>query len=193
MAEQVEDLIQRLHAMGKLTGDYNAMLKLIAEEERRLPNDHMVYVLKGWVLAGMGEIDGARNAYDRAIRLNPRSAWGHFRKGELLRDQDECQKAHECFARAVELKPKRTDFWLEKGFMEEELMQMNAAITSFENAIQRGENTGFGWYGKSRILVYQEKYEDALEAVRMAIELNPHEQEFRMHEKYIQDLLREWA
>ncbi|MBD3387908.1 MAG: tetratricopeptide repeat protein [Candidatus Altiarchaeales archaeon] len=184
-------LMKRLISMARLTADPSTLIRTIYEEEQRNPDNHMVYVLKGWAQSGMGKNTAALESFDRAIELNPRSAWGYYGKGEALRELRRFDEALKCFSRAVELKPRRADFWLSKGFMEEEVGMLKAAGESFKKAISLGDRSGWAQYGQSRLLVYEERLEEALDECRNAMQLSPDEEEFKMHEAFILDLIKD--
>ena len=179
MADPAEDLIQRLIAMSRLTGDYKSMLKAIEDQERRTPEEHTVYVLKGWVQTQLKEYDKASESFDKALKLNPKSAWAYFRKGQLLEEREDHIEALICFVKAVKLKPARADFWIEKAAAEAQLEKFPQALKSFEKAIKLGDKTGVSWYGKARILHLQGNVKEAAKACDNAMAQNPAEGEYR--------------
>ncbi|MFH1054785.1 MAG: tetratricopeptide repeat protein [Candidatus Altiarchaeota archaeon] len=191
MAGPSDELMSRLLAMSKLTGSEDAMLKLISDYEQRYPDDPMVHVLLGWSLTRLGRYDEAASCFERALELNPKSAWAYFRKGELLQVQSMYKEALLCYIKAVKLKMHNPDFWLSKALMEDELGRVEDALHSYEKSISLGEKSGWGWFWKSRILLFQERFEDSLEACLKAIEQNPEEEEFRQLKDIVTERLGE--
>jgi tetratricopeptide (TPR) repeat protein len=190
MAEPTtEDLMRKLIAMGRLTQDPALMLKAIEEDVNERPLDPMVHVLKGWALSQSGDPGKAEVEFDRAIALNPRSAWAQFRKGEMLRDAGRFRESLQCLAAAARLKPGRPDFWVERGMVEDELGLIDDSYASYGKAIACGDRTGRGWAGKARILTHLNRLEEALDAVRNAMRLDPGEDGFRRMEAAILEKL----
>jgi tetratricopeptide (TPR) repeat protein len=187
MEDQVGELMSKLIAMSKLTNDYDTMLKVISEAEGKLYGEPMLYVLKGWVHANQGDYDKAIGAYDNAIKLNPRAAWAHYRKGQALADQERYADAKRCLDAAVKLKPNKPEFWVEKAIVDDELNRLNESFEAYENAIRLGDKTGWGWAGKARILAFLNRLEESLDAIRAAMKLNPQEEGFRKLETHILD------
>jgi len=179
MAEPIEEYLSKLTAMANLSGDYRSVLNSIQSTERSLPNHHMINVIKGMCFHGLQEDERAAEEYEKAIKLNPNSAWAYFRKGELHRDLGEYGQALDCFRKATEYKPHRPDFWVERGFVEEELDDVPSALKSYEESINHGSDRGWGWYGKARCLIYAQRFEEAQDALKNALDLNPDEQEFK--------------
>lgn len=180
----------KLIAMSKLTGDPQAILNEVLEQERRMPDEPMVKVLKGWAYSKIGDFPKASQAFDRAIELNPQSFWAYFRKGQMLAKRDKYREALACFNVAVRLRPKKVDFWLEKAFTEDELGMITVAYHSYDKATQLGDKTGWAWFGKARILAFLNRFDDALEAVRAGIKMDPEEPAFKDVEEYVLDKLR---
>lgn len=190
MADSSEELMQKLVAMSKLTDDYDGMLRGLEREEKRQPDEHMVFVLKGWALHNLKRYDEAEKSFDRAIELNPRSAWAFFRKGQLLADINRDEEALECLNSAVRLKPRRPDFWVEKGLLEDRREGISESFKSYEKAIRLGDKTGWAQSGKARILTYLNRFEEALDAIRIAMKQDPEEEAFKTYEQVILDKIR---
>ncbi len=184
MGETADELTGTLLAMSKLTGDPEALLKRI-DEGRDSKDDHMLYVLKGLMLTKLKRYEDAEKAFNTAIKINPRSGWAQYRKGEMYFDMGENEKALGCFEKACDLKPNNGDFWVHKGLVEYELNRFKEAYESFERGIHRGDKTGWGWFGKSRVLVILNLLEDALDAVRIAADINPNDGAFIEQERLI--------
>jgi tetratricopeptide (TPR) repeat protein len=189
MADPVTALEHKLLAMSKLTSDYRSLLRVISEEEKKAPGEHMIHVLKGWALSNLGEYDKAEESFKKALQLNPRSAWAQYRRGEMLQRKGRHRDALECFDRAVYIKPRRADFWLAKAAAEDELAMVPEAFNSYRKAVLSGDKSGRGLFGKARILAYMNRLDEALDAVRSAIKLNADDMEYPELEQYILDKL----
>jgi tetratricopeptide (TPR) repeat protein len=185
MAENADKLADKLLAMGKLTGDPQAMLKKVDEEHDKYSEDHMFHVLRGFALAKLKRYDESLDSLKKALELNPRSAWANYRMGEVYYELEDYETAITYFEKACQLKPANSAFWLQKALSEFESNKIKDAYKSFEKAIHRGDKTGWGWLGKSKVLVILNMLDDALEAARMAKKVNPSDEVFKMQEDYI--------
>jgi len=190
MAESVDEFIGRLVAMSRLTDDFGGLLRVVEEKERSLPDEHMIKVLKGWALHNLKRYDEAERSFDEAIALNPRSAWAFFRKGQMLAETGRDEDALACFGKAVALKPRRADFWVQKGQAEDRLGRLSDSFGSYERAIQLGDRSGWPQAGRARVLTFLNRFEEALDAVRTAMKLDPEEEAFRAYEQVILDKMR---
>ncbi|MFH0861969.1 MAG: tetratricopeptide repeat protein [Candidatus Altiarchaeota archaeon] len=190
MAESIDEFMGRLMAMSKLTDDFSGLLRVVEAKEKSEPDDHMIKVLKGWILQNMRRNDDAERSFDEALSLNPRSAWASFRKGQLLFELGRDDEALACFGKAVKLKPLRADFWIEKALVEDRLGKISGSLDSYEKAIRLGDKSGWALAGKARIQTYLNRFEEALDTIRAAIKLEPQEEAFKAHEQVILDKMR---
>jgi tetratricopeptide (TPR) repeat protein len=189
---KAEAVIQRFLAMSKLNQDPGVMLRAIQAEKKRFPVEPTLWVLEGWMLSQTGDFPAATKSLEKALRLNPKSAWAHFHMGRMLAEQGRHREAVAAFGAALKLKPKRPDFWLEKAFSEDEVGDIPPAYDSYERAISLGDKTGWGWCGKAKIFTHLNRLNDALEAARMAQKLDPSEEDFKRMEQVILDRMSIW-
>ena len=181
----MEGFEEKMLAMSKLTGSDKAMLDLIAKYEDVKSQDHMVFVFKGWVLTRMGDFNAAQSAFERALLLKPTSAWGNFRYGELLMKMDKPRDAFIHFVKACEKKPDRHDFWLARGECEYIIDKVKDAYHSFDSAIKKGDVSGFGLAGKSRIMMLLDMKSQAYETISEALQLDPENKDFKKQKEFI--------
>ena|GEM_PF-5255142 len=187
--DPADRLFKKLLAMNRLTGDADAMLEVIDPELRRHPGNHMLYILRGWVFQNDGRPDQALMEYNKALDINPDSAWANFRMGQSYADKDSHEKALSCLTRACELKPERPDFWIEKGEAEYNTDKIKDAFHSYDKAIKLGDKTGWAWFGKSRILIYLDMLDDALEAANNALNMDGENETFQKHIGFVKQKL----
>jgi tetratricopeptide (TPR) repeat protein len=188
--DPVGECLSKLLAMSKLSQDPHILLKNILEQERRMPDEPELKVVKGITQMQTGEHEKALVSFDEAITLNPRSFWAYYHKGRALMSLGRSKDALECFDKAVSIRKNKPEIWVEKALCEDELALLGQAYESYEKAVQAGDKTGRGWFGKSRILAYINRFDEALEAVRTAQKLDPDEEEYRQAQQFILDKLR---
>lgn len=128
------------------------------------------------------------NRYSDALRLcndliglEPDYALIHMKKGQILFLLKEFEEAKKSFEEAISIDPKNEIGYLQKGNCLIELKQHDEAISVFENRISTWNNENahiirkdidpYFYHGKSKALLFLQKYEQALEAINQAIML----------------------
>ncbi|HEX7777311.1 MAG TPA: sulfotransferase [Parvibaculum sp.] len=128
-----------LHLLGLIafeTGAYDKAERLIgsAVKASRKPSANML-VNYGNPLREQGKFDEARNAYDRALKLDPAYADAYLERGIMKKYNYEYQSALDDFAKAIELRPdyalayaRSSEVKMDMGLFREALVFCNQAL-----------------------------------------------------------------
>ena len=94
--------------------------------------------LLGQCMEGLGQLQGAKKAYQSGIDLNEaqgiRSAWPHYHLGSLLHDEGDFAQAEAALSRAVESDPLNVPARLELGIVLGKLGKLPRAAEALEAA-----------------------------------------------------------
>ena len=119
--------------------------------------------------------DEAIQAYDEAIRLDPRYAKPWNNKGRSLEEQGKYDEAVEAYDEAIRLDPEFNNAWINKGYSLEKLGRLNEAVLCYDEIIRRTSG-----YDKARVLYLKSvalydlgERDDAIRTLNEAIEINP--------------------
>jgi len=83
------------------------------------------------------------------------------------------QKLAQFASRALELDPEEPYAMLVRGFSDSVEGRFDAALEGVNRAVAKSPNDAFGWLALARILVNEERPEEAEKAIRHAMRLNP--------------------
>ena len=121
----------------------------------------------------VGNLDGAIESYNKAIKLKPDYAEAYNNRGTAWEGKKEYDKALKDYDKAIELEPNyavayynRGNTWGEKGEYDKALKDLNKAIELDPNYADAYSGRGVAWRNKK-------EYDKALEDFNKAIELNP--------------------
>ncbi|MCZ6691759.1 MAG: tetratricopeptide repeat protein [Planctomycetota bacterium] len=139
------------------------------------------YSLKGRALGGLGRIDEAILASDRAIELEPMhgSPWSH--RAHLLAEKGLKAEALAALDRAQELGPYSHDVQHNRGMALERLGLTKEAALAYARAVAIDPECSGAQGGLGGTLVNLMRYEEGERALRKAIELDPDHARFRIN------------
>ena len=145
---------------------YNIKLKMN-------PEDHILWVKKGIILAKRGHHEEALNAYDKALEVNPSDyvAWGN--KGLILEYRCRYNEALDAYNKALEIEPNAYEVWGNKGLIFNYLGRYEEALNAYNKALEINPNIDNLWSNKSVILAKLDRYEEALNVHEKLMEINP--------------------
>ncbi|UZQ53263.1 serine/threonine-protein kinase [Trichothermofontia sichuanensis B231] len=118
-------------------------------------------LLRGNLLLKLGRLDGAIEAYDRAIQANPNNVDAWYRKAEALRTLNHPTEALGCYERVVQLQPNHYEAWSHRGILLLRVKQYEAALASFDRALQWVPYWSLIWFLRSVTLKQLGRHSDA--------------------------------
>ncbi len=134
---------------------------------------------RGHALTGMGNLEEALAAFNRAIALKPDYANAWSNRSVALWRMGKYDDALTSNQRAIELAPFSSQAWFNQGRILTTLGKFEDAVTSYERALKGDANVGDKpsladiWVNQSGVLWRLERYEKAIVAADSAITLNP--------------------
>jgi tetratricopeptide (TPR) repeat protein len=91
---------------------------------------------KGYSLTELGYAEEALEAYNRALEIEPKSAWAWARKGRTLRLLGRYDEALASYDRALELNSRFAWAWTGKGQVLERMGQIERALAAHQTATE---------------------------------------------------------
>ncbi|MFQ5839083.1 MAG: tetratricopeptide repeat protein, partial [Thermoplasmata archaeon] len=130
-----------------------------------------LYLLKGAHYRQQGDMDQCLEAFESVLEEDPRCVEGYQGKAEVFIKQGRWEEAYECVKAALELESTHPELWEIKAQIEEMLGQVDETMRSLQVSLRYdGENLG-ALKMLGRLLLGQEKYEEALEVFERAAEI----------------------
>ncbi|MFH1656114.1 MAG: tetratricopeptide repeat protein [Candidatus Omnitrophota bacterium] len=120
---------------------YNQKLYDKAFESYRLagilnPSDPKIRVGSGLVLSALGDLEGAIEEMETAIKISPHHADAYYRLSLLLKKTGENKKAIESLKKAVKLSPKYIEYLLELGTAHYDEKDFKSALDLYKRALE---------------------------------------------------------
>jgi tetratricopeptide (TPR) repeat protein len=120
-----------------------------------------------------GNIPDAIATLQWAVASNPRHADAYFRLGIALEKLGDSGGAIAAYDRATQLRPSLTEAWFRAGALVYTLGHRDEAIGCFRRAAATGGTTSFGRLGKARALLTENRHQEAEQALRQTLALDP--------------------
>jgi tetratricopeptide (TPR) repeat protein len=120
-----------------------------------------------------GNIPDAIATLQWAVASNPRHADAYFRLGIALEKLGDSGEAIAAYDRATQLRPSLTEAWFRAGALVYTLGHRDEAIGCFRRAAATGGTTSFGRLGKARALLTEDRRQEAEQALRQTLALDP--------------------
>jgi tetratricopeptide (TPR) repeat protein len=121
---------------------------------------------------GVGELDDAIECLEKAVRLDPRSTVYRIELAETLRKAGQLEDAIAAYDKVLEAEPE----YLEaiEGLVEVALAQgdIERAERMSEKLVELGESSARSWWLRGRIHRERHRLEQAVEALRRAVDLD---------------------
>jgi cyclophilin family peptidyl-prolyl cis-trans isomerase/tetratricopeptide (TPR) repeat protein len=192
-----EEALLRARELSPLNTDHSANLarlhsaraRLTQGEERRdhleqalayyadatslSPNNAQLFNEWGQTYHLMGDLDRAKEMYDRSLALDDRYDQTFLLLAELYEAKGEWKSALEAYERAIEIKPKALNTYLLLGQLQMSLEQWQSAEETYERALELRPSAADAYSGLGYAYSQQGDLESALQAYQRAVELRP--------------------
>jgi predicted O-linked N-acetylglucosamine transferase (SPINDLY family) len=161
--------------LGRSLIDLNRAEEAIGNFDKAIalePDSAEAFMGKGNALRWLRRFEQALPNYDQALQINPDFAEAHVNRGGTLVALNRFSEAGESYDKAIALKPD-PDTYKQAGDLCSTLFRFTAAIAFYENAIALRPGYAAAHYRRAYALRSSKRYDEALESVEKAIELDP--------------------
>jgi len=143
------------------------------------------WLKKGYELSLNGSDEGALQAYEKALQIDPENSLAWINKANVLyrlnRTSESSQayhKALEITDKMIEADPKNVTLWLGKGILLNNVGDIEGAVEAFDNASKIDPEDDMAWKMKGVLLARDlQRYDEAVEAYDVALQINPEDGE----------------
>lgn len=142
-----------------------------------LAHQSQTYFYHGLQLARAGDLAGALEFYDRAIKLQPQAHQYWFNKALTFCYLQNFEEALAAYDQAINLKPDFFKAWYNRGAVLGELGDCEAAIASFDTAIDIKPDYAEAWSAKGLALLKLGLIAEAIASYDNALHLSPEDPE----------------
>jgi tetratricopeptide (TPR) repeat protein len=145
----------------------------LQEATRLTPDDIRAHVALALALRGKGRLDEAIGEHKKAVNLAPGDAFSHLHFGETLFMNSRLDEAIKEFREAARLEPGSADahVWLGRCLT---MRNLDGAIATYRTAIRLKPEMEAGiQFELGMILSNEDRVDEAIAALRRAVELNP--------------------
>jgi tetratricopeptide (TPR) repeat protein len=179
---QLQALIN-LYTKGQHKEALNQASKLLTE----FPNSVTLYNIVGVANQGLGNLDEAIEAYQKAIDFKPDHFPAHYSLGTIFQNLDRLDEALDSYIKAAVIKPNDFGVYNNLGIVLQMQGKLNEAVTYYNKAVATKPNYAEAYNNMGVALQAQDKTEDAKKAYLTALKIKPD-----YHDAYnnVGDLLR---
>ena len=128
-------------------------------------------IMKGRVLACLGQIEDAIGCYNGVLSNNPNDHCALCNKAEALRVSGRLEEALSSIDASLTIRENASNYNT-KGVILEDMGRYDQALSLYGKAISLERNSSY-YYNKGNCLMLQGKYELAIESFDQALEINP--------------------
>ena len=111
-------------------------LKEASQLLQQFPSSVTLYNISGAANGGLGLLDAAIEAYNKALSIKPDYADAYFNMGIALKDQEKLEEAIEAYNKALAIKPDYAEAYYNMGNDMKDKGEFDAAIYSYKQALK---------------------------------------------------------
>src|SRR5579872_3187707 len=137
------------------------------------PDNPLIHHDLGLACLEAGRIPDAIQALQRAVATNPLYSDAYFRLGIAAEAVGNMREAIAAYHRATELQPSLAEAWFRVGALVFTLGHHKEAIACFRRAAATNSNGRFGRLAKARVLLIEDRNQEAEQVLRHALALDP--------------------
>jgi tetratricopeptide (TPR) repeat protein len=179
-SQEEVDQLMALYNEGQLGAVVGQAQKLIEQ----YPHAFVIWNVLGAANNGLGRINEAVEAFQKATQLNPSNPDGHNNLGTALQDQGKLAEAMEALNKALSLKPDYTEAYYNMGNVLLGQGELEEAIEAYKKALSLKPDFVKAYYNMGNALQKQGKPEEAIEAYKKSLSLKPdYAEAYRNHSR----------
>ena len=165
-----------LSAYARLCVEHEAPVPAVATLEaltRLHPNVAEYFYLLGITQLQLAESDGAVEALERSLELDPQQVLPLIALGLSFKDQKRYAESKEVLLRALQVMPEHNDTLAALAEVEEGLGELDLAEQRVQRALELRPDSAEALYVLGRIRMAQGRYEEARDALVRSVEIQP--------------------
>ena len=168
-SQEEVDQLMALYNQGQLAAVVGQTQKLIEQ----YPHAFVIWNILGAANKGLGRLNEAVAAFQKATQLNPSNPDGHNNLGTALQDQGKLAEAIEAYQEALSLKPDYAEAYNNMGNTLKEQNELEESIEAYKKALSLKPDYAEAYNNMSNTLKDQGKLEEAIEVYKKALYLKP--------------------
>ncbi|MDC3205786.1 tetratricopeptide repeat protein, partial [Paracoccaceae bacterium] len=157
----------------------------------QFPNSINIYNIIGAANKGLGKLENAVEAYNKALSIKPDYADAYYNMGNALKEQGKLDEAIEAYTKAISLKPDYADAYYNMGIALREQGKLEEAMQAYTEVLSLKPDYAEAYYSMGNTLQEQGKIDKAIEAYDKALFIKPDFAEAHRNlsviKKYIRD------
>jgi tetratricopeptide (TPR) repeat protein len=154
-------------------GRYDDAIAAYDQALQKDPSSCDAWVLKGKALRRSKRYEEALAASQTATQINPDNPWGWFGQGYALRELRRYEEALAAYDQAIQVRTNHYHAWKHRSYVLTKLGRYLEAEASFEKALTLQKNPAGTYYNQASFYAAQEDSDRAVEALALAIQLDP--------------------
>jgi tetratricopeptide (TPR) repeat protein len=140
---------------------------------QRFPDNYYAHLLLGSAYRYQDELDNSREAYTKAIEINPNLADAYLGLGATYYAEDNVDEAITYLKKAVEINPRLMPAHFSLGLLYEFIGREDEAIASYEKTIEIDPNFVEAYFSLAGLYAKKGEKDKAVEAYEKVIALDP--------------------
>lgn len=129
--------------------------------------------LRGKLKGNRGDLQGALDEYDKAIRIDPGEPDLFYERGLVRIELKDYKGAMEDLEKCLAMKPNHQKAFFERGYLKMEAGKFNQALRDFDMAVKLDSTDVMAYYEKGMAEYYIREYRASIETFNKAIQLKP--------------------
>ncbi len=131
------------------------------------------YFNLGYLYGEMGDLNNAKTAYEKALKINPRYADALYNLGNVYKDAGRWEDALNLYQKVVDIEPMREEAYLNIGVIYNRLSRFSDATNYFKKALEVDPRDGKAYFNLAYISEVAGNFEDAIHSYQMSTRLDP--------------------
>ncbi len=131
----------------------------------------------GLVLEQTGDLDGAQNSYEQAIKLDPHFAQAHYNFGNTLQKKSQFRDAVESYRQAIQLKQDYAQAYNNLGYVLQKIGLIYEAEISLRTCLKITPSSLGALINLTSVLYYLGNYHEAIILADQVLKIDPHNEE----------------
>ncbi len=160
-----------MHFMDEIQNDGSASENGVSSSP--ITGEEQEWTDKGNTAAQEGDYEGAAEAFERAIEVNPRDARARYNLALAQQYLGDSETAIAGYRRAIDLDPELIEAYINLGNLYGELGMQEESLETFQQALELDPEDDELYLNVGDAYRLQNLYQDAIQAYRQALILNP--------------------